>query len=73
MWVTNILERILLVLFIYELSDHLRSWVKGHDLATLQEATKKACDLTPYSFKRIFQSKDSHMKKDKDKDKKHFY
>ena len=45
---------------------------KGHDLATLQEATKNAHDLAP-SFKTRFQPRDSHTMKDKDKDKKPFY
>ena len=71
--VTDILERRLVVLFMDKLSDPLRGWVKGHDLATLQEATKKACDLAPSSFRNIFQHRDSYMKKDKEKDKKSFH
>ena len=65
MLVTNISERRLVVLFMDELSDPLRGWVKGHDPTTLQEATKKAHDLAPSSFRSRFQHRDSHMKKDK--------
>ena len=68
MLVTNISEMRLVVLFMDELSDPLRGWVKGHDPTTLQEATKKACDLTP-SFRSRFQLRDSHVKKDKEKEK----
>ena len=72
MLVIDILERRLVVLFMDGLSDPLRGWVKGHDPATLQEATKKACDLEPSSFRSRFQHRDSYMKKDKD-DKKSFH
>ena len=54
MWVTNISKRRLVVLFMDGLSDLLRGWVKGHDLARLQEATKKAHDLATSSFKSVF-------------------
>ena len=68
MLVTNISERRLVVLFMDGVSDPLMGWVKGHDPATLQEATKKACDLAPSSFRSIFQHRDSYMKRDKKKD-----
>ena len=72
MLVIDILERRLVVFFMDGLSNPLRGWVKGHDLATLQEATKKAHDLAP-SFRSRFQHRDSYMKKDKEKDKKSFH
>ena len=56
------------MLFMDGLSNPLRGWVKGHDPATLQEATKKALDLAPSSFRSRFQHRDSYMKKDKEKD-----
>ena len=55
------------------LSDPMRGWVKGHDLATLQEATKKVHDLEPSSFRSRFQHRDSYMKKVKEKEKKSFH
>ena len=58
------------MLFIDGLLEFLRGLVKGHDIATLQEATKKACDLAPSSFRSRFYHKDSYMKKDKEKEKK---
>ena len=58
------------MLFMDGLSDPLRGWVKGHDPTTLQEATKKACDLAPSSFRTRFHHRDSFMITDKEKDKK---
>ena len=54
MLVIDILERRLVVLFMDGLSEPLRGWVKGHDPGTLQEATKKARDLAPSSFRSRF-------------------
>ena len=65
MLVIDISKRRLLVLFMDGLSDPFRCWVKGHDLATLHEAAKKAHDLAPSSFRSRFQHRDSHIKKDK--------
>ena len=70
--VTNNSERRLVVLFMDGLSNPLRGWVKGHDPAKLQEATKKARDLVPSFFRSRFQHRDSYMERDKEKDKKYF-
>ena len=58
------------MLFMDGLLEPLQGWVKGHDPATLQEATKKARDLDPSSFRSRFEHKDSYMKREKEKDKK---
>ena len=73
MLVIDISKRRLVVLFMDGLSKPLWGWVKGHDPATLQEATKKALDLAPSSFRSKFQHKDSYMKKNKEKDKRPFH